>query len=132
MTDEGLTPICPAAGGPERQSATKLDPPLMPTRVQARRRWAVLIKQVYEVDPLQCPRCGGQMRILCFIEAHQAQVIERILRHCGLWSEPPPRAPPQPGLSLVPNDRPAQPRLDVDPDFLEQQRWEQLDMAFEA
>jgi hypothetical protein len=59
-------------------------------------------------------------------------VIERILRHCGLWSERSPRAPPQPGLALLPNDRPAQPRLDVDPDFLEQQRWEQLEMAFEA
>ena len=62
------------------------------------------------------------------IEAHQAQVIERILRHCGLWSEP----PPQPGLLLVLNDRPAQPCLDVDPDFLEQQRWEQLEMSLEA
>ncbi len=63
---------------------------------------------------------------------NSSPLIERILRHCGLWSEPPSRAPPQPGLSLVPNDRPAQPRLDVDPDFLEQQRWEQLEMAFEA
>ena len=53
------------------------------------------------------------MRIICFIEAHQPQVIERILRHCGLWSERSPRAPPQPGLALLPNDRPAQPRLDV-------------------
>ena len=47
-----------------------------------------------------------------------------------------PRAPPQPGLALVPNDRPAQPRLDVDPDFLEHPPgladWEQLEMAFEA
>ncbi len=120
------------AGGTERQDARELDPTLMPTRAQARRRWAILIKRVYEADPLQCPRCGGQMRIICFIEAHQAQVIERILRHCGLWSERSPRAPPQPGLALVPNDRPAQPRLDVDPDFLEQQRWEQLEMAFEA
>ncbi len=71
-------------------------------------------------------------KFICFIEAHQAQVIERILRHCGLWSERSPRAPPQPGLALVPKDRPAQPRLEVAPDFLEQQRWEQLEMAFEA
>jgi hypothetical protein len=28
----------------------------------AKRAWARLIKQVYEVDPLVCPRCGGAMR----------------------------------------------------------------------
>ena len=25
----------------------------------ARRRWAQLIRRIYEVDPLLCPRCGG-------------------------------------------------------------------------
>ena len=40
---------------------------------------------------------------------------------CG--HEPPSRAPPQPSLSLVLNDRPAQPRLDVAPDFLERRCW---------
>jgi adenine-specific DNA methylase len=28
--------------------------------------WARLIKKIYEVDPLVCPRCGGQMRIIAF------------------------------------------------------------------
>ena len=26
------------------------------------KRWAALIKQVYEIDPLSCPKCGGQMK----------------------------------------------------------------------
>ena len=43
----------------------------------AKRAWARLIKQVYEADPLVCPRCGGAMRILEFIE--QPEVIEKIL-----------------------------------------------------
>jgi hypothetical protein len=30
--------------------------------------WAMLIKRVYEVDPLECPCCGGQMKIVSFIE----------------------------------------------------------------
>ena len=30
--------------------------------------WARLIKRVYEVDPLVCPKCGGQMKIISFIE----------------------------------------------------------------
>jgi hypothetical protein len=55
-----------------------------------------IIKCVYEVDPLTCPKCGGEMRIISFIE--EDVVIEKILRHCGLWKEPlirpPPTAPP--------------------------------------
>jgi hypothetical protein len=34
------------------------------------------------------------MKIISFIEGHQADVIEKILRHCGLWKEEPPRPPP--------------------------------------
>ncbi len=57
-------------------------------RKLCRSRWAALVKKVYEVDPLKCPRCGGQMRIISFIEKKdQADIIERILRHCGLWTE---------------------------------------------
>ena len=26
--------------------------------------WALLIKLVYEVDPFECPKCGGPMRIV--------------------------------------------------------------------
>ena len=49
----------------------------------AKRAWARLIKQVYEVDPLVCPRCTGPMRIIAFIE--QPEVIEKILTHLGIW-----------------------------------------------
>lgn len=49
----------------------------------AKRAWARPIKHVYEVDPLVCPRCGGTMRILAFIE--QPEVIAKILMHLGLW-----------------------------------------------
>ena len=30
--------------------------------------WAMLIKRVYEADPLCCPECGGQMKVVSFIE----------------------------------------------------------------
>jgi hypothetical protein len=58
-----------------------------------------LIKRIYEVDPLECPECGGAMKIISFIERRQADVIQRILRHCGLWqgfirTHASPRAPP--------------------------------------
>ena len=36
--------------------------------------------------------CGGTMKIVGFIE--ESPVIEKILRHCNLWKDPPMRAPP--------------------------------------
>jgi hypothetical protein len=50
---------------------------------EAKRAWARLIKQVYEVDPLVCPKCAGAMRIIAFIE--RPEIIEKILLHLGLW-----------------------------------------------
>jgi len=50
--------------------------------------WAMLVKRIYEVDPLECPKCGGAMKIISFIERRQQEVIERILRHCNLWQGP--------------------------------------------
>ena len=65
----------------------------------ARRRWAALIKRIWQVDPLTCPRCGGRMKIVSFINPAQRDVIDRILDHGGLASRAPPadaRAPPAP------------------------------------
>lgn len=47
------------------------------------RAWRELIKKVWDVDPLLCPKCGGQMRLISLIE--DAPVIEKILRHLDLW-----------------------------------------------
>ena len=57
--------------------------------------WAMLIKRVYEVGPFSCPQCGGPMKVVAFIEPPQGEVIEEILRHCGLWQASAPRAPPE-------------------------------------
>jgi hypothetical protein len=45
------------------------------------KNWAKLIKKIYDVDPLMCPRCHAQMAIIAFIEAED--VIEKILKHLG-------------------------------------------------
>lgn len=69
-----------------------------------RRSWARLIRQVYEVDPLFCPRCGKTMRVIAVIE--RPAVIRRILDHLGLSYVPPSlRAPPDPPGGQV-ADRP--------------------------
>jgi hypothetical protein len=44
--------------------------------------WAELIKKVFEVDPLICPKCGGRMTIISFIEDHK--VINKIIAHLKL------------------------------------------------
>ncbi len=75
----------------------------------------MLIKRVYEIDPLTCPHCGSQMKVVAFIEPPQDEVVEKILRGhqsaadhrrpklrlCarsvpigGLWQASAPRAPP--------------------------------------
>ena len=66
--------------------------PEVPTPSRSSQTWAMLIKRVYEIDPLACPQCGGQMTVIAFIEPPQGDVIEKILRHCGLWHCS--RAPP--------------------------------------
>jgi hypothetical protein len=53
--------------------------------------WAEMIRKVYEVDPLVCPQCGGQMRIIAFLTDHA--VVDRIIDHLKLTfiaSKPPP------------------------------------------
>ncbi len=51
----------------------------------------MLIACIYEVFPLLCPLCGGQMRLIAFI-THSAD-IRQILDHIGVESEPPHISP---------------------------------------
>ena len=50
-----------------------------------------MIKKVWEADPLLCPNCGEEMRIVALINERDG--IEHILRHLGRW-EPSVRAVP--------------------------------------
>jgi len=54
-----------------------------PDKKTCRKSWARLIYQVYEIDPLQCPKCGAQMKIIAFI-LEREEVI-RILKHLAMW-----------------------------------------------
>ena len=55
---------------------------------------ARLIKKIYEVDPLLCPKCKCSMRIIAFIEDYK--VIRKILDYLGIdefkRNRPPPKA----------------------------------------
>ncbi|HEY5636504.1 MAG TPA: transposase [Burkholderiales bacterium] len=75
---------------------------------RARSTWVRLIHKVYEVDPLQCPRCKGPMRVIALID--DAAIIRKILRHVGLWAPqqsrrsqigPPARDPPTQSMPVL-------------------------------
>jgi hypothetical protein len=55
-----------------------------PRRIPSK-KWRELIKKVWEVDSLRCPKCSREMHIVSLID--QEDVIERILRHLGLRQE---------------------------------------------
>jgi hypothetical protein len=65
--------------------------PAQPKRSPAHYLWAVLIARIYEVFPLLCPMCGGQMRLIAFIT--EGVQIRKILDHIGVDSEPPHISP---------------------------------------
>ena len=54
-------------------------PGLSVSAMESRAAWARLLTKLYVVDPLRCPRCASQMRVLAVIT--DAQQIRRILRH---------------------------------------------------
>jgi len=75
------------------KAAVEIEEPDPDLRRRARAAWARLIYRVYEVDPLKCPRCDHEMRVIALI--HDPGVIQRILKHLGLWDpEPGARGPP--------------------------------------
>ena len=62
--------------------STDAPPSATPGSAEARRRssWARMLKKVFEVDPLLCPRCRNvEMQIVAWIT--EVAVVDRILRH---------------------------------------------------
>ena len=77
---------------------------------EATRRWATLLQQIFEVDPLACPACHGAMRIVACIT--QRSVLDQILTHRrtrattaahgGARNPPSTRGPSGPGATPRP------------------------------
>jgi hypothetical protein len=64
-----------------------LDGELLAT--SSRVEWAVLLRRTYGVDALRCPRCAARMRVLATIT--EPSVVQKLLSHLGLRTEPLPR-----------------------------------------
>ena len=102
--------------------------PALTKRSPAHYLWAVLIARIYEVFPLLCPMCGGQMRLIAFIT--EGAQIKKILEHIGVDAQAPrispARGPPLwddcgaqmgDGVEVAPDwDLAAQPAPDFDAD----------------
>jgi hypothetical protein len=73
--------MAPASGGEARAP------------LEVRRSWARLIRQVYEVDPLLCSRCGGTMKVIAVIERPAVACLPagRSGRFSITWASPPQR-----------------------------------------
>jgi len=69
-----------------------------PDTAALRKRWADLLRRVYEVDPLVCPRCSATMRVVGFIT--RRETIDRILDHLRRPTTSRPRSPPAPAASI--------------------------------
>jgi len=39
--------------------------------------WAEMIRKVYEVDPMICPRCGGRMKVVAFLTDYAVARVQR-------------------------------------------------------
>lgn len=87
------TPIAaacaPAAPTPPSPSPETADEPIH--RRAARYTWALLLARIYEVFPLLCPKCDGEMRIVAFIT--EAVAVREILAHLGEPTSHPHMAP---------------------------------------
>jgi hypothetical protein len=94
-------------------------------RKAARYVWALLLARIYEVLPLLCPKCGGDMRIIAFI--NEGPVIREILGHLGEPVSAPRLAPARgPPLWELPADGQAErepdPQAQPAPDYEFDQR----------
>jgi hypothetical protein len=74
----------------EELASTPVAPAVPLALREARRRWADLLRVIYEVDPLVCGRCGGAMRVVALVTARET--IDELLAHIRARS-PPGRGP---------------------------------------
>ncbi len=91
---EALIRYYGAAASTERREGEPPEEPLLEEETayksKSRRSWARLIKKHFGRDPLKCPKCGSEMKVIALIK--DEEVVEKILRHLEAWD--PPRGPP--------------------------------------
>jgi hypothetical protein len=81
------------AAAQQQEPNLKLPLPEAPSKKKASASWARLIRKIYLVDPLECPKCQGPMRIIAFIT--KPTELKRICDNLGIpeYRAPPPLTP---------------------------------------
>ena len=95
-TYESLTRYYARYSCRRRGERAKLSPPLSEEQESDYRQefrkssWAACIKRIYVIDPLECPKCLLQMRIIAFIQDEHS--IKDIMKSQGIpdFQAPPP------------------------------------------
>jgi len=67
-----------------QRSISEIDAP--PVSKELKKRWSYFIRKVYETDPLICPKCQGEMRIISFID--QPGVIKKFFNTLAYGKSP--------------------------------------------
>ena len=82
VTENKADPLAPATTSNKAESDYRSE--------FKRSAWAACIKRIYEIDPLECPNCKAQMRIIAFI--HNERSIKAIMKSQGIpeFNAPPP------------------------------------------
>ena len=72
----------------KKTEADTSDEPLAEKTATSRsnQAWAMLIKRVYEVDPLCCPECGGQMKVVTAVSNLKASLRENTFWNSAVGS----------------------------------------------
>ena len=111
ITNEGVPAVVPLG-----HAISPTPEPAPPKRAPAHYLWAVLIARIYEVFPLLCPLCSGQMRLIAFIT--EGTQIRRILEHIGVDPDPPHISPARgPPLWDDGGDAQMDDELQIEPDW---------------
>ena len=60
------------------------------------RGWAELLARTFGLDVLQCPGCGGRMKLLAVITEHKSvmRYLKRVGESCDVPERSPARGPP--------------------------------------
>ncbi len=90
-------PVEEKGKGQDESQEKTAEQPTHTGKLRAKKYWAQLIEKIWSEDPLLCPACGGESRVISFIT--QFSVIDKILKHIGYHHKDPPkpayRGPPK-------------------------------------
>ena len=81
----------PDHDGSDQEGGTDVDKPKTCSK-KSRASWARCIKLVYEIDPMECPKCGSPMKVIAMLEPCTPGLdLPKLLEAAGIVAT---RAPP--------------------------------------